>query len=190
MFSSDLAADILERMHALDASRRALQPLASQILSGSKRVIFAWQRDDAEEAESQLETVRGFVDQGVDMVHAEPRLAAEGSWRAALEEYAEAELFSQYLLTNTIAVPDRIHEEPELFLGALSDVCGELVRRAQLLAASGKTEDLERMWVDVEQAVALLLDLDLTGGLRSKVDQARSHLRRLEEIRYDLAIRR
>ena len=35
-----------------------------------------------------------------------------------------------------------------------------------------------------------LLQMDLTGHLRTKVDQAKQHVKKLEEIRYDLSLRR
>jgi hypothetical protein len=38
--------------------------------------------------------------------------------------------------------------------------------------------------------IEFMLDLDLTGYLRTKFDQAKKNLSRLEQMTYDLAIRR
>ena len=82
-----------------------------------------------------------------------------------------------------------IADDPEIYLGGLSDITGELVRRSVLHATDGDHETVERIFEDVRRVVELLMDMDLTGGLRSKLDQAKQNLRKLEEIRYDLSLR-
>jgi len=189
MFSSDLAGGVVTHMKELDASRRALQALSAEILSASKRGIFAFHRGDGKTAKTELAAARKKLDDGRAIIERESRLAQEGMWRAAQEEYSEADLFSQYLSKQKIGRVSGVSDDPDLFIGGLSDLTGELTRRAVLLASERKREDVERIFEDVSAVVDFFLRMDLTGGLRTKVDQAKQNLRKIEEIRYDLAIR-
>jgi predicted translin family RNA/ssDNA-binding protein len=173
----------------LDRSRRALQALSSEILSGSKRAIFAFHRDNEKAAAAELSIVSAKLKEGWKLVKNETRIAQEGMWRAAQEEFAEADLLSQYILTGKIGPVAGVAEDPDVFVGAVSDLTGELVRRAVLLASDGKIKPIHQIFDDVREVVGFLLSMDLTGSLRTKVDQAKSNLRKLEEIRYDLSLR-
>lgn len=180
---------MIDKMSLLDRGRRELQQIASEALAASKRAIFAFHRDDDTGAAEQLAFAHGRLKQGGTIVKKVPKLAQEGSWRAAQEEYAEADLLRQYLQKGTLGKVDGIADDPELYLGGLSDTTGELVRRAVLHATEGDHETVERIFVDVRYVVEVLMEMDLTGNLRTKLDQAKQNLRKLEEIRYDLSLR-
>jgi len=53
----------------------------------------------------------------------------------------------------------------------------------------GNTKEIARAHEVVAMSIEFMLDLDLTGYLRNKFDQAKKNFRRLEEMSYDLAIR-
>jgi predicted translin family RNA/ssDNA-binding protein len=189
VFSPQLASKTVAHMKRLDAAKHQLQALSSEILSASKRTIFALHRGDAKGSAAELAGAQSKLKEGKQIVKKEPRIAQEGSWRAAQEEYAEAELFSKYLQSGTVSPVKEIGDDAELFLGGLSDMLGEVVRFAVLRASDGDRLTVEALHADAVEMVGLLLQMDLTGSLRTKVDQAKQHLRKLEEIRYDLAIR-
>lgn len=177
-------------MRAVDEARRSLQALSAEALSLSKRAIFAFHRDDPAKAATDIEAARERLRAGKEIVAKESRIAQEGSWRAAQEEFAEADLLRQYLTSGKIGAVKDVSDDPDIFLGAASDLAGELVRRAVTLASHGKDEEVHKIVEDMNELVEFLLQMDLTGGLRTKVDQAKQHLRKLEEIQYDLAMRR
>lgn len=176
-------------MAALDHGRRELQQIAAEVLAASKRAIFAFHRDDPAGAEERLVLAYRRLQEAATLVKKLPRLAQEGSWRAAQEEYAEADLLRQYLISGSINKVQGINDDPELYLGGLSDLTGELARRAVMRATVGDRETVERVFVDVQAVVEILMAMDLTGNLRTKLDQAKQNLRKLEEIRYDLSLR-
>lgn len=180
---------MVERMALIDRSRRELQQVASEGLAASKRAIFAFHREDLLAAKEQLVLAEARIKTGAALVKKVPKLAHEGAWRAAQEEYAEADLLRQYLEKGALSKVTAIADDPELYLGGLSDLTGELVRRSVLHATDGDHETVERIFEDVRRVVELLMDMDLTGSLRSKLDQAKQNLRKLEEIRYDLSLR-
>ena len=189
MISSSVAKSMIEKMALVDRSRRELQQIASEALAASKRAIFAFHRDDDVGASEQLTFAHTRLRQGAAIVKKVARLAQEGSWRAAQEEYAEADLLRQYLQKGTLGKVDGIVDDAEIYLGGLSDTTGELVRRAVLHATEGDHETVKRIFVDVRYVVEVLMEMDLTGNLRTKLDQSKQNLRKLEEIRYDLSLR-
>ncbi|MDO8584141.1 MAG: hypothetical protein Q7R83_03105 [bacterium] len=190
MIVASFAKRTIERAKALDTARRRLQALSAEILSGSKRAIFAFHRDDEKKAQAELAIAREKLAEGWGLIKKESRIAQEGMWRAAQEEFAEADLLSQYLADGSVNAVKDVAEDPDIFLGAVSDLTGELVRRAVLLASERKEKEVNTIFRDVQSVVDFLLQMDLTGGLRTKVDQAKQNLRKLEEIRYDLSMRR
>lgn len=190
MIPSPLAEKIIKHTRTLDTARRSLQALSAEILSGSKRAIFSFHRGDEGKAKEELVHARKRLQAGWQLVKKESRIAQEGMWRAAQEEFVEADLLHQYLSQGKIQQVKDVAEDPDIFLGGLSDMTGELVRHAVLLASQGEEQMIEPIFQDVTEVVTFLLRMDLTGSLRTKVDQAKQNLRKLEEIRYDLAIRK
>ena len=189
MLHKTYAKKILKRVRSLDQTRRSLQALSGEILAESKRAIFAFHRDDGKGAHHEIASAQRKLKAGWRLVKREPRITYDGSWRAAQEEFAEAHLLSQYLQSGKISqVPD-VAEDPEILLGGLSDLTGELVRRSVRVAGQRDHAAVEKMFRAVDEIVGFLLQMDLTGHLRGKVDQAKQNLRKLEEIRYDLAMR-
>ncbi len=176
------------RANSIERSRRELQALATETLASSKRAIFALHRDDPRVASQELRSGAQSLKTGFAMIKKEPRIAYEGAWRAAQEEYAEAALFFHYLEHGEIEQIKEVSDDPDIFIGAVSDLTGEMLRKAVLLGGKRDEQAVEKMWRDVSAVVAFLLEMNLTGGLRTKVDQAKQNLRKLEEIRYDLAI--
>ncbi|MDP3793982.1 MAG: hypothetical protein Q8R07_04510 [Candidatus Uhrbacteria bacterium] len=189
MLNKTQIKQIIKRMRGLDRTRRSLQALSSEILAASKRAIFAYHRDDQKAAQQELAIAQQKLKMGWRFVKQEPRITYDGSWRAAQEEFAEAHLLSQFIKTGKVGHVPEVADDPEILLGGLSDLTGELVRRSVRVAGQRDGAAVEKMFYAVDEVVGFLLQMDLTGHLRTKVDQAKQNLRKLEEIRYDLAIR-
>ncbi len=188
MVTSTLQKAVL-RQQERERARRELQDIAGRALSASKRSIFSWQRGDRREAESLLREARASFDHIKPLVKQHPALAQEGVWRAAQEEYCEAQFVHEFFSTGTVGKLTLITQDSEILIGGLSDFIGELARCAVLRATDGDGASVDRFYDAAKEVVALLLQLDLTGSLRSKFDQAKQHLRKLEDIRYDLSRR-
>ena len=190
MLSPAQKNSLIKRVKKIELARRALHSLSSEILSASKRAIFAYHRDDKKIALQELHEAQKKLRLAARIGQQEPRVNYDGPWRAAQEEFAEAHLLSQYLHDGKIGpVPD-VSDDPDIFIGALSDLTGELVRHAVRLVTQHKTAAVEQIFKDVDQVIGFLLQMDLTGNMRTKVDQAKQNLRKLEEMCYELALRR
>ena len=190
LLSLDIQQQTLERQTKLTRLRKDLQQVAAEVLSASKRSIFALHREDTHASEQERKTAEQAIARGWTIVSSEGLLAHEGAWRAAREEYAEAALLAEYVKDHTLNIhPDKDHD-PDILIGGLSDFLGELVRLAVLAATRGHIQPIEQYYQDAVELMDFLLQMDLTGHLRTKVDQAKQHVKKLEEIRYDLSFRR
>jgi predicted translin family RNA/ssDNA-binding protein len=189
MLRASLKRVIFDREQQYMTWRRSLQGLSTEILAASKRAIFAFHRGSYDAAAQELAIAQTRLAEGWNMIEEEPLLRSEGSWRAAREEYTEAHFLSQYLEQKKIDQFDDKEQDPDIFIGGLADLVGELVRQAVLLATKGDSSTIEEMYDAAQEIVEFLLQMDLTGTQRTKTDQAKQHLRKLEEIRYDLALR-
>lgn len=181
-----IAADYAAR----EKARRQNINKANTALSTSKRAIFALHREDKKAAEALLEEVKKIVVDCEKSFKIFPELAYEGAYLAALEEYAEALLFLGYVKDKKISAIDKRCMRPQTYLAGLTDATGEIVRYAVRQATAGKYKDVEQASKTVEEVIAYLYELDLTGYLRTKFDQAKKNLRHLEEMRYEISLRK
>ena len=187
--TNDFLASLKERHEAYERARRELITLSNAAQHASKRAIFAAQRDDLKGAKGLLDEAEGGLAKvGAMTKKAGERLLDEGAYRAALEEYAEARFFLQLIEKGSVAELKGFDEETQI--GGLCDAVGELVRRMTVKGTEGSLEDVRATKVLIEKVVAGLTDMDFSGYLRTKYDQARNHLRHAEDILYELSIRR
>ncbi|MCR4314213.1 MAG: hypothetical protein NUV84_03135 [Candidatus Uhrbacteria bacterium] len=182
-------AQVQKSYQTQSKGRRELMARSNDALSTSKRAIFALHRGDAKTAEELLShAVSQFV--AIEKtVRALPELKEEGSYRAALEEYAEARIFAGYVKSGKIVKLESRANAPSIYLAGLADATGEMVRwatRQVTLGNDGAVKDVSEV---VAMVIEYMLDLDLTGYLRTKFDQAKKNLSRLEQMTYDLTVR-
>lgn len=152
----------------------------------AKRGMFALHREDEATAESLLAEARALRDAAKHDYGVE-RVMREGAWIAAEEELLEAELF--YAFYKGQSVRGLPIQHPSIVIGALSDVLGEVVRLIVRDVTRGSAERVQAAQALVQEVMEVLLQLDATGQARQKVDQARQHARKIEDIAYDLALR-
>ncbi|MBD3281782.1 hypothetical protein GF391_03485 [Candidatus Uhrbacteria bacterium] len=172
----------------IDADRVKLNELSSELLRVSKKAIFALQRHDNAEASPRLNKADSLIKSGLKLIAKQSALRSEGIWKAAIEEYAEARIFESFL-KGRLSYPKLLKDYPDAIYGGLADAAGEMARLSVLSATEGDKETIERAHQVAVQIVEHLASLELTGGLRAKFDQSKQHLRRIEDIRYDLSKR-
>ncbi|MFH1078033.1 MAG: hypothetical protein V1745_01970 [Patescibacteria group bacterium] len=179
----------VSRQRTRASERRTLHEHAANLISAAKRSIFALQRDDVTVADTELATAALAFRAGSTLVKKDPALASDGPWQAALEEHCEAMFFHRFVTHGTVEDAELITTDPESVIGGLSDVVGEFARLAVLKATAGDRKAVEALYVAGSRVVGVLLAMDLTGNLRTKFDQSKNALRKLEEIRYELSRR-
>lgn len=168
--------------------RRKIISTSNDILFKAKKAIFAIQKLDEKSAETwfkEMETA--FKD--LEKTFGAERLAREGAYKAAAEEYMEGKTLWQAVRGKNIEVVKDITFDYESYLGGICDMIGELVRYATNQAAAGKFTAVAKTKKIAESTMEELADFDMTGYLRTKYDQARSHLRKLEQMAYEIKLR-
>lgn len=171
-------------------ARRLIANNADQAIRRAKQAIFALHRDDRKEAARLLAETKALFAACDPSMRAFADLRSEGPYVAALEEFAEAQLFAGYLKTGTLDAIDKRAMDPSSYLGGLCDATGEIVRHAMRQVTLGNHAEVGRAFETVEEVITYLLDMDLTGYLRTKFDQAKRNLRSLEQMNYDISMRK
>jgi translin len=165
--------------------RRQIISLSNIILHDSKRVIFSLHREDVKKAEESLNQIEKIIIK-LDKKFGYNRLKEEGSYKAGVEEYVEARAFFTVLSGKNLDKFKGIKLSYESYLGGICDLSGELVRRAVNKAAKGEYEEVEKIKKMINEIMSELVEFDMAGYLRTKYDQARGNLRKIEQINYEI----
>ncbi len=169
--------------------RRKLIAVSNEALTKSKQAIFSFHRDDLKSGNSLLTEVEKIFQDLEKKFKQEPELRYEGAYRAALEEYVEAKFFGRFLEDGKIDFIKGAEIDADTYLGGLCDFTGELVRKAVLAATDKKFKKVEELAAGIRDVIGELIKMNLTGYLRTKYDQAKNNLRRVEEVLYDVKMR-
>ena len=172
-----------------EGERRQIISQSNMILHDSKRVIFSLHRADIKIAEESLADIESRLSH-LDKKFGHTRLMFEGSYKAGVEEYVEARLFHSYISEKSISKFPKLKIDFDCYLGGISDLTGEMVRLAINSAAKGRLDEVEKIKDAINDILAQLVEFDFTGYLRTKYDQARTNLRKIEQINYEIKIRK
>lgn len=172
-----------------NGERRQIISLSNDILNNSKRAIFAIHRGDIKKAEEMIASIEKTITYTEDKFGF-VRISQEGAYKAGIEEYVEAKMF--YLVDQGKKV-DKIAKlkiDTESYLGGISDLTGELVRKAINRAAEGKYNEVKKIKEIINDIMTELVEFDMTGYQRTKYDQAKGNLKKIEQIDYEIKIRK
>jgi predicted translin family RNA/ssDNA-binding protein len=172
-----------------EIERRQIINLADSVLHSSKRIIFSLHRGDLKKAEEGLGAVEETL-RKLEKDFGHKRVSREGSYRAGAEEYVEAKMFYLVMAGEKVDKIKDINLNVDSYLGGLCDLTGELVRQAINQAAAGNFEKVGKMKKVINEIMAELVEFDMTGYLRTKYDQAKNNLRKIEQIEYEVRIRK
>ncbi|HRH33339.1 MAG TPA: hypothetical protein PK720_04345 [bacterium] len=184
MFNRRWLTQLKKSYHLKNSSRQIIMAACLPLGHEAKKIIFGLQRGEdqklalAKIKKSFLLLLKKF---GRD------RLFREGAFRAALEEYIEAVFLETVLNNKNISPLSEVELDADIYLAALSDVSGELVRRTINLISAHNIKEARRLIDAGKTIVDELLEFDMTGGLRTKYDQARNNLRKLEQLNYEIS---
>jgi predicted translin family RNA/ssDNA-binding protein len=173
---------------ANESERRQIISASNNILFEAKKIIFSLQRQDFKTAETKLiELEKNFAN--LESRFGADRLKKEGAYKAAAEEYLEGKTFYLVIKKKDIKAIDGLNLDYESYLGGICDLIGEMVRYATNQAAKGKFFEVAKIKKAAEDIMTQLIDFDMTGYLRTKYDQSRGHLRKLEQMAYEIKLR-
>lgn len=171
-----------------EGERRQIISLSNVILHDSKRVIFSLHREDFKKAEESLRAIEKVLEK-LDKNFGHSRLAQEGAYKAGVEEYVEAKMFYCVMAGKKVDSIKNENIDVNSYLGGICDLTGELIRRAVNQAAKGKLKEVEKIKEIINEIMAELVEFDMTGYLRTKYDQAKINLRKIEQVDYEIKLR-
>lgn len=190
MFNKNLFKKLKIQHNTFANSRREIIKRSNDALAKSKRAIFAFHRNDYEGGEILLKEAEDIFRYLNKKFKKNVVARQEGSLKAAHEEFLEAKFFGKVSHGEKLDFVKNVEISLESYLGALCDLTGELVRLAVNKAASGQDQKVEKIKKIIEDILEELIQFDLTGYLRTKYDQAKHNLKKIEEIYYDIKIRK
>lgn len=170
--------------------RRAVIKLSGDAQHLAKQAIFALQRDAGMEADKLLVEAKRIFHKLIKKYQKDKTLLHEGSFRVGLEEFVEAFLFRQCLQNKNIGPINDLEVEPNIFIGGLADVPGELARYAVKSATERKFDIVKRCYNQAEKIIGAMIEMNLTGYNRQKFDQAKQSLGKIQQIYYEVSIRK
>lgn len=188
MINKKFLEELKNSYQTSNQERRQIISAANNILFNSKKSIFALQRQEDKEANKKIQELNIEL-QKLNKRFGHQRLNKEGSYKAAVEEFVEANVFSKIIKNKKISPIKNISLDYDSYLGGICDAIGELVRYSTNQAAQGNFSIVAKNKKIAEDIMSYLIDFDLTGYLRTKYDQARSHLRKLEQMAYEIKLK-
>ena len=188
MITEKFLSDLKNSYQKNEKERRQIISASNGLLFEAKKIIFALQRQEwklAEEKIKKLENEYKLLEKKFSI----ERLKKEGAYKAAAEEYYEGKSFYLIIKKKKIEPTKNIALDYESYLAGICDLIGELVRYATNQAARGRFTEVVKIKKIAEEIMSQLIDFDLTGYLRTKYDQARGHLRKLEQMTYEIKLK-
>ncbi len=188
MINDKFLKKLKDDYRANESERRQIISASNNILFEAKKNIFALQRNDFKAAETKMLDMEKAL-KNLEERFGFERLHREGAYKAAAEEYLEGKTLYLAIKNKPIESVKGISLDYESYLGGICDMIGELVRYATNRAANGKFSEVAKIKKLAEDIMGQLIDFDMTGYLRTKYDQARGHLRKLEQMAYEIKLR-
>jgi len=165
--------------------REKIIALSREILSNSKKAIYETHRGG--NPEKLLKTAETKIVEAKKIIKNPASIT--GSFRAGLEEYAEAKMFEYYINKGKILPFTKIKIPEETYLAALSDFTGELGR---LIVKKGINKDIKEVTNILETIDYIFGQMQIfdfpNSDLRRKYDAIKYNLKKAEQIRYDLSL--
>ena len=170
-------------MDLFDQQRELIIKKSRDILKNSKRAIYALHRDSKTEASKLLGAAKKGVLEIKKLIAKCPLLSQVGAFNDCLQEYVEASTYSAFLNGKKIPTAKTLGVGTEDYLMGLSDLTGELVRKAVNDSTKGIFDTVEKNKAFVEELYAELLKFNFRSGLlRKKFDSIKYHLASLQDL--------
>ncbi len=186
----DLAA-IRRQLITFEKKREHVIQLSRNILRHSKQAISATHRKDLKLANQYVQRAGREISKAKKQIGFDPKLVLLGAYSVGMQEFVEARAFLYFVEHGKLLPFSSLSVDPEDYLMGLADLTGELSRKAvlQTIAKNYHTVTLVRTFVVGIHDFFLTLDLR-NGELRKKYDAVKWNLKRIEDILYDIEMKK
>lgn len=174
-----------------DAKREALIKQSRVVLKKSKMLIYSIHRDDMKGVNVLFKSVKKEKSALDKIAKSNPKLLREGSYSEACQEYVEAMTFMEFEKHSVFSSAKKLGVSTSDYLMGLADLTGELARVAVACAIRGNYEKVGHLKDFVAEIWGEMLKFDFrNSALRRKFDSIKYNLKKIEDIRYDIKMRK
>lgn len=181
---------IRTQLATLDEQRESLIKKSRIIIRLSKKIIYAIHRNDPDSAEGNIKDIHLKLKEIEEIGKNNPKLTSCGCYKVAFQEYVEAIAFFEVMKKKKIPTNDRLKIDPEFYLLGITDLTGELVRKAINSAINSDFATAIELKNFVSELYGELMLFDFSNGeLRKKFDSIKYDLKKLEELVINIKLR-
>ncbi len=188
MITAAFVKKLKSQIEQADLERSKIIRETSGLIREAKHAIFSLHRGEVDAVSKNLNQTERTLAKLVKSAE-KAGLRGEATLSAAIEEFLEARYLLHVMQKKPLPQRHGFSTEADEELAALADLTGELVRAATLEVTRGNYARIKQYRDATEELFGVLLSMNLRGRLRSKRDEARRNLRRLEEILYDVSLK-
>lgn len=176
---------MLKEMEDFESKREKTISLSREVITISKRVIYAIHREDLKEAEALVSQIKKKA-LSLDIKSYDTDIN-----KVALQEYVEAMCLYSFVKTGNLESKKNLKVNAETYLSGLADLTGEASRLAVNNVIRNKPESIEKIRTLVNDIYGEFLKLNLrNSSLRRKSDSIKHNLKRIDEVLYDIKLRK
>lgn len=181
---------IKKELELRDLQRDELIKKSRDVITLSKKIIYSMHRNNLKDAEKFVRLIKKELDKLTEMVEKDPKLDI-GSYKNAVQEYVESVAYFHFMQGKKIPTKKELDVGSEYYLMGLCDLTGELVRSAFHLGIEKKTKKVEKIREFVKELQDELSLFDFRNSeLRKKFDSIKYNLKKLDELVFDLKVRK
>ena len=182
---------IKKNMGLFDKQRETIIFLSRIILKASKSAIYSTHRTDLKKAKKQISEAESNIKKAEALIKKMPNLRSVGIYSSSLEEYAEAKCFYGYVKDKKLPKASELAANAEEYLLGLCDFTGEMARLAVISATNKKFKEVKAIRDVVEEVFGFFSSMDLRNGeIRKKSDSIKWNLKKIEDILYDVSMKK
>jgi len=176
-FLRKVLGEIKKELREKEKIKEKAQKDMRKATSLSKQAILLMHQKRLNEAKKLIGKAKAIISNLKNASTQYPEIIHSGLFNAALQEYAEANIFLKLIEESTLVTPTEINVPSVDYVLGLSDVIGEYRRMALDALREGKIEKSEKCLKLMDEIYTELMAMDeaymLVPGLRRKCDNAR-----------------
>ena len=179
-----------KEMSSFDELREKIIIRSRKVLQLSKACIYNLHRQDSQQAKKEIEQAKKEIEDIRSLVKKDEKASDIGAFHEATEEFAEAYCYYSWLTNKTLPTRKDLGVETEAYLAGLSDLLGELVRKAINDGIKGNFKSAEEIKDFASEIYAELMLFDFkNGNLRKKFDSIKYSIEKLEDTVFNLKLK-
>jgi len=173
-------------MNDFDKRREYIINKAHEVIHLSKLIVHSMQKD-----ETNISHLIKKIDLLVTEMRTRGELQFTGFYKTAMQEYVEAVCFYEVIKSNKLPTQAELKVSAPDYLAGLSDLTGELMRKANNLWINKKTKEALKIIDLVKDIYDAFVQLDIREQeLRKKADAIKYNVRKLEDLENHIKSRR